>query len=129
MNERYSEWRTEFSCFNCGGVLTFWQKMYSHGRCPLCGEKHPKSGTVVRCKETSYRLKYTAPWWKFWVKPKKVYWHESAEKIFNLLREADKKSEDLRQKIEKLMECDPPFSIDDLNLAFVTRQQTTPPAP
>lgn len=65
------------------------------------------------------------------MKPEKVYWHESAKKIFNLLREADKKSEDLRQKIEKLMECDPPFSIDDLRgrLESTAKPQKAQPAP
>lgn len=76
MNDKYgwaSDWRTEFRCSSCHESLTFYQKMYSHGRCPKCGYKGISAGTIVDVIEVPYRLKFESPRWKFWIKPKIVY--------------------------------------------------------
>lgn len=61
-------WRTAYYCAECDGELTRHQKMYSDGRCPLCGHKGKYAGTIVNTTEKAYRLVRVAPWWKFWIK-------------------------------------------------------------
>ncbi len=46
-------------------------KMYSHGRCRLCGHKGKDAVTVVETVERAYR--FERPWWQFW-KPQRVEW-------------------------------------------------------
>ena len=60
--------KTAFFCVNCNGEITNCQRMYSHGRCPLCGYKDLSAGTIVHVAEKGYRLKRQVSWWKFWVK-------------------------------------------------------------
>ena len=57
-------------CVNCDEELSSFERMYSDGRCPYCGFKHPSSCTIVRTKEGFYYYERVAPWWKFWVRNK-----------------------------------------------------------
>jgi len=48
-------WQTEYLCVYCEHVLSYSEKMDSHGRCPYCGEKHPNAVTIVETKERAIR--------------------------------------------------------------------------
>ena len=120
---------TELRCCNCQGELSWHQKMYSLGRCPLCGVKHPSARTIVKCDEVVYRLKYTAPWWKFWAKPEKVYKADIGSKILKLLNEADANAAKQHEKIKAILDGCPPYNIEKLRELGAPKPQTTPPAP
>ena len=57
--------KTAFFCINCDGEVSHYTKMYSHGRCPLCGYKDPDAATIIKTTEKAYRM-IRRPWWKFW---------------------------------------------------------------
>jgi len=59
-------YKTAWFCSGCDGELSDRQRMYSYGRCPLCGFKDGRSVTIVKTTEKAYRLERLHPWWKFW---------------------------------------------------------------
>jgi len=62
-----AEYKTAWFCEACGGELTHSQRMYSHGRCPLCGVKGPGAVTIVNTTERAYWVEHMRrPWWMFW---------------------------------------------------------------
>lgn len=67
-------------CIKCEGALSYVVVMGSHGRCPLCGYKHPSSCTIIKTRE--YAVKYVHKVWYFFGIPiwKKVI---SKEEIRN----------------------------------------------
>ena len=73
LDDFVSEWRTEYRCVNCHKPMSYETRFHSSGRCPMCGFKHPSSCTIIKTYEVPYRLKRIAPWWKFWIKPIRVY--------------------------------------------------------
>lgn len=62
---RYGPWFTLYRCVGCKGELSYTTMMYSEGRCPLCGFKHPDACTIVECSESAARRVYPS-WWNFW---------------------------------------------------------------
>lgn len=79
MNTWMSTWKTAFFCAACDGELSQRAKMYSNGRCPLCGHKGPGARTIVANKERAYRVERIAPWWKLWTeRTRRVYAVEDA---------------------------------------------------
>lgn len=58
IDEKYfnSGWKTAYLCVNCSREISDYTRMYSGGRCPLCGFKGESAGTIVDTKEKSYYL-------------------------------------------------------------------------
>lgn len=61
-------WSTAYFCIKCHQELTDFQRMYSNGRCPLCGYKHPSACTIVEVFERPFKWVRINPRWKFWKK-------------------------------------------------------------
>lgn len=71
MNKFYiTDWESVWFCEYCDGRLSYYQKMYSNGRCPLCGEKGEYAGTIVDVYSKGARAYREGKWWQFW-KPTK----------------------------------------------------------
>jgi len=51
-----TNWLTEYRCVYCKHSISYHNKIYSRGRCPHCGEKHPSACTTVETTEHAYRL-------------------------------------------------------------------------
>lgn len=74
--KRYSDWFTVYECKSCNKKLSYHTVMYSHGRCPKCGEKGSGAGTIVDAREVAVRKVYHKPWYIFWQTPTIQYKHE-----------------------------------------------------
>ena len=48
-------YKTAWFCSSCEGELTDTQRMYSYGRCPLCGHKHERACTIVHTTDRAYK--------------------------------------------------------------------------
>ena len=59
-------WRTEYRCESCKRAVSDHTKMYSNGRCPLCGYKGSSACTMMDVTEHAYRNVRCGPWWAFW---------------------------------------------------------------
>jgi hypothetical protein len=66
-------WKTEYRCIECKKPMSYNTMMYSHGRCPMCGYKHPRACTIVECTEHGYKdetivsqASVRPKWWEFW---------------------------------------------------------------
>lgn len=70
-----TDWKTEYRCINCDAEITWQVKMASQGRCPMCGHKSKRAGTIVETNDKAYRMRRTAPRWKFWQSLERVYEH------------------------------------------------------
>ena len=57
-------WKNIWRCVKCDNELTFTQVMHSHGRCPKCGHKGDKAGTVVETYESAEQVPNPSPLWK-----------------------------------------------------------------
>lgn len=66
---RYSKWYNQEYCKSCNIELSWWEVMHSDGRCPYCGVKGPRAGTIVDTREKAVRKVYHRPWYIFWQKP------------------------------------------------------------
>ena len=60
------KWFTAWFCNDCDHRLSNHEKMYSHGRCPYCGEKGPGACTIVNTYSKAVRFCRTRPIWKIW---------------------------------------------------------------
>ena len=70
------KWHTEFSCAACQTIVSYRTKMDSHGLCPHCGYRGPGAVTIMHTVDRTYTNVRQAPWWKFWIRPKRVYRQE-----------------------------------------------------
>jgi len=61
--QKNTHWKTAYFCVKCDGQITYYIKMDNHGRCPLCGYKHPDACTIVEtyekaCRYLNYKKEY-----------------------------------------------------------------------
>lgn len=68
-------WKTEYRCVNCKVPMTFSCMMNSHGRCPGCGYKGSKAGTIVDVTAHAYKKFFIGKWYLPWTwnKRKRAY--------------------------------------------------------
>jgi len=64
---RYSKWYTVYKCVSCLNNLSNYERMYSHGTCPHCG--NTKDSTIVDYIREVHRDVYDSPRWMFWKNP------------------------------------------------------------
>lgn len=69
----------ELRCVHCQHPMSKHTMMYSSGRCPYCGFKHPNACTIVKCTEHPYRVEKAGSFLFFFPRYKRVF----IEKITN----------------------------------------------
>ena len=57
-----------YFCFYCDKLLTEMERLYSKGRCPYCGRKHPSACTIVETRERAAFILYPEnyAWYRPW---------------------------------------------------------------
>lgn len=73
-----TEWRTAYFCALCEKRVAHDDRFSRAGRCPHCGDVHPRAFGIVQCNERAYKLRYRpVPWWKFWAEEESyVIWKD-----------------------------------------------------
>ena len=68
-----SYYQIAYFCFKCRKELSRNQRMMNCGVCPLCGFRD--GVTIVKTTQRIWRYEWPENyrWWKFWIKPKRVF--------------------------------------------------------
>ena len=72
-------WKTAYFCVECKGEVSYYTRMHSYGRCPLCEYKGTHAGTIMDTKEVAYKRVRINPRYKFWKPQFKRVWAESSK--------------------------------------------------
>lgn len=61
--------KAEHRCVSCKQALTWEQRGYNEGVCPLCGHRSPHAHTIVDTEVHTYteaKQRTGRPWWQIW---------------------------------------------------------------